>query len=282
MVGSSYNAQAGGTPGTPNINITYTGTWNSTTKLGNLNGVIDVLAYGITLNTVQTFNMDPTTGLGTPGLNQASSCTDTAGGAACNGFVPAFKGRLYNGAAPNTSTAPTATPFTPATGASTWALRTSTTALDGNGDPSTIFAYTNFATTLTAQSLPSIAANTFTSTYNSLYETTPVLATLAGSYTGSAGVVNSTASATLVAANDGASFSGVVGACSYTATVAIHSTGGNVYDVSALAFTGGGCAYASSGAFAGVARYDGATKQVVVTATNTARDKGFMFVGTQP
>jgi hypothetical protein len=285
LVGSTYVDAADPAPkdpNTPNITIAYTGTWNSTTKLGTLNGVIGVTAYGLTLNTVQTFNMDPATGIGNPGLNQASSCTDTAGGAACNGFVPAFKGRLYNGAAPDTSTAPTATPFTPASSTSTWALRISSTGTDGNGDPVVINTYNNLATTLTAQSLPSITANTFTSTYNSLYETTPLLTALAGSYTGSAGVVNSTASATLVAANDGTSFSGVVGACSYTATVAIHPTGGNVFDVSALTFTGGGCAYTASGAFAGVARYDGTTKEIVVTATNVARDKGFMFVGTKP
>jgi hypothetical protein len=56
---------------------------------------------------------------------------------------------------------------------------------------------------------------------------------------------------------------------------------GNVYDVT-MTFTGGSCAYASSGTFTGAATYDATAKQLTLTAVNSTRDQGFMAVVTKP
>lgn len=126
--------------------------------------------------------------------------------------------------------------------------------------------------------LPSITADTFSlPTYNPAYEAAPVLATLAGSYTGSAGVgVAMQGSATFVVAADG-SISGAAGSCNYIGSAVTHPTGGNVYDVT-LTFSGAACA-ANVGEFKGVATLDANTHQVTVTTVNTAHDSGFLFVG---
>jgi hypothetical protein len=128
-------------------------------------------------------------------------------------------------------------------------------------------------------------ARTFAMNYSAAYESTPDVATVAGSYTGSAGIgTNLLTGATLTIASDGS----IVGMessshCNFTATVAAHATG-NVYDVTAVTFTnnGGTCAYTIEGTFTGAATYDASTKKLSVTALNAARDKGFMFVGTKP
>jgi len=133
------------------VNVNYTGTWDDATNSGNLTGTIAITAFNITMTTAQVFNMDESTGLGSPGLAQATSCTDTGGGAACNGFVPVFKGRLYNGTAPDVNTAPTFAAFTPVDhGVYNWALRVSNSGTDANGDPVIVNTYTNFKTTLTS------------------------------------------------------------------------------------------------------------------------------------
>jgi len=153
---TSWNASMVGVLNVPAaqgaVNVTYTGTWDDATNNGSFNGNIYIVGFDITMNTVQAFNMNESTGLGNPGLAQATSCFDTSGPnqGACGGFVPAFQGRLYNGTAPNESTAPAYAAFTPVDGGIyNWALRTASQEVV-DGDPVIVYKYTNFTTTLTS------------------------------------------------------------------------------------------------------------------------------------
>lgn len=130
---------------------------------------------------------------------------------------------------------------------------------------------------------------TFSLTYSAGYESAPTVATVAGSYTAGVGGYTGidatmyTGTTTFSISSSGA----IAGAesttgCSYSGTIAPHTTG-NVYDVTAITFTGGSCPAAyTSGTFTGVATYDATAKTLTLTALDAARNNGFMVVATQP
>jgi hypothetical protein len=270
------------------LGIVYHGSWNSATGEGNLTGVGSIALYGLSADIAQTFKMTPATGKGV--LRQASgatgTCLDTIGGGVCAGLVSNFKGALannvsYAGGANNTTIGGTA--FTAAAGNFVWSFLVDYQQVTDpdTGDVAHFYSPYDLNVNLSPQTLPSVAAGSFISNYHSLYEVAPSLSILTGIFTGAAGIENSTvAGASFAVANDG-SVTGTAGVCQYSATIATHVSGGNVYDILSFNFTGGACTYTGM-AFNGVARYDAGTKQIVVTATNSSRDKGFMFVGTKP
>lgn len=263
-----------------NFTGTYTKTGTGSTSGGSWTGTAELPLYHMTLHFTQSFIANWSNGGGK--LNALTDCTDNSGGAGCSGFTAPLQGPYWNTVGTTDTDYQTKVPWTPAPGVYTWTLQFYQAGTDPDtGAPTSTYIPVPTTVTLT-QSLPSITADSFTSTYNSIYETTPALATVEGSYTsGSTGIVSTMyPDASLTIAADGS----VTGAeasshCNYSGTLSAHATG-NVYDVS-LAFTdnGGSCAYSASGSFTGVATYDAG--KLTLTATNSTRDKGFMVVATK-
>ena len=155
-----------------------------------------------------------------------------------------------------------------------------TTVITSNAsDPTNATTYTLTVTGLTLSSVPQIpASETFGPlAYDPSYEDSADVATLEGSYLGTAGVGVASQSATF--AISGGAISGTEDSgCSYTGTAAAHTSGGNVYDVTDLLFTGSTCVYDGI-TFTGVATYDATSQKVTIMALDDARDKSVMLVG---
>lgn len=233
------------------------GNFNPSTGTGSWSVAGDVSGMGMGVMTFdQTFTLDATTGLGV--LNEGTNCVGNA--FACAGLGPNFKGPINAGG-----------PIV--LGLQAWAVTTPSL-----GTPT-------FAPILIPNALSSITADSLDLQYNDAYEITPSLETLAGNYTGTAGVgedLSSPDTATLHingSTIDGdATINGE--ACHYVGTAAVHPTGGNVYDIT---LTVSNCS-AATGEFAGVATYDTNANRITVTAITSAaeRDKAVLFVGTKP
>jgi len=153
--------------------------------------------------------------------------------------------------------------------------------LEGNG----ILGFT-MSGTYTAQSqlggtlTYSSGTNTFTSTYDTDYELTPSLATVAGTYSGQAVTVNSAAEATTVMVASGGAITGTsAGGCSFTGTATPRASG-NVYDI--MVTFGGGVCDNGTNTVTGVAYYVAAQNELIGTALNGGRSNGFIFVGVKP
>lgn len=116
----------------------------------------------------------------------------------------------------------------------------------------------------------------FNSSYDPLYDLTPSIANLVGSYTGTAAVVNSTESASGTVTSAGALSGRGVSGCTFAGTIAPHSTG-NVYDVS-VTFGGGVCSNGTN-TVTGVAYFDPSNRRLYSAAVNSDRSNGFIFVG---
>jgi hypothetical protein len=121
----------------------------------------------------------------------------------------------------------------------------------------------------------------FSLVYDPDYETTPVLAELAGTYTGQIGIVGSVleienAVTTIVATGNftGVGSSGCTG--SGRLTPRAH---GNVFDAT-LTF-GALCSRAGQ-TITGIAGLSADSKNIQILAPNAARTEGFIFVGTRP
>jgi hypothetical protein len=272
MSGSVYFAKAAG-----NVDFTYTGTMNGANNTGIITGSIYVEPYALTVDTSNAFSINPVTGKGT--LNGASSCNDHGSGT-CASFSPIFKGPVWNGinwaGQPSGSTA---TPFAVAAGDYQWSIIIVT---DQDDDFNNVYDTIPLTVHLEPQSLPSITADNFTSTYDMEFENTPSLSAIGGSYTAGFTGIDSTMHTDASLTISGATITGTEAAsyCNYTATIAPHSSG-NVYDVTNIVFTdaaGGSCVYTGV-TFTGVATYE-ASGKLTLTAVDTSRGKGFMVVAT--
>ena len=124
----------------------------------------------------------------------------------------------------------------------------------------------------------------FTGKYDATYEQAAVLATVAGTYTGTALTVLATQANTtvVVGANGNISSSIVVGnqSCATSGTAVAHPGGKNVYDLK-LTFTGSYCALGNGTTVTGVATYNSKQNQIIAMALNGAKTDGLMFVGTK-
>lgn len=122
--------------------------------------------------------------------------------------------------------------------------------------------------------------DTFTSTYNTDYDLTPSIATVAGTYSGSGIAIGGSVELVTVTISSVGAITGMgAGGCSFTGTASLHAKG-NVYDVS-ITFGGGVCV-AGTGTVAGVAHYDASQKQLISAALNSGRTSGFLFEGVKP
>lgn len=124
---------------------------------------------------------------------------------------------------------------------------------------------------------------TFTAVYDTAYETVPTIATLAGSYTGQAGLSTGVKAANVTVATGG----GITGTvtidktstCAFSGT-ATPRTDGNAYDIT-LSLGAAPCPTPNL-RVAGIAYFDAAAKKLYVAAPNTARTDGVLFLGTRP
>jgi hypothetical protein len=117
---------------------------------------------------------------------------------------------------------------------------------------------------------------TFKGTYNADYDLTPSLATIAGTYVGTAatsgGIDAATASITDSGAISGRSALG----CTYTGNASPRPKG-NVYNIS-VTFGGGNCSNGTA-TVSGVAYFNAKTNELIAAALNSDRSNGFLSVG---
>ncbi|MEP6934223.1 MAG: hypothetical protein ABI988_09830 [Nitrospirota bacterium] len=119
---------------------------------------------------------------------------------------------------------------------------------------------------------------TFTSTYNTAYDTTPTLPSLAGVYIGQAGSSGGVQSANVTVASDGG-FTGVeASGCTFTGTAKprVH---GNIFDHS-ITFGGAPCFFAGS-TLNGIAYFDVPTRRLYAAAPTSNRADAAIFFGTR-
>jgi hypothetical protein len=119
----------------------------------------------------------------------------------------------------------------------------------------------------------------FSSTYISDYDLTPSLATIAGTYSGTAASGAGLEAVTVSISGSGAITGMDAGGCRFAGTAALHSKG-NVYDVS-VTFGGGHCSNGTS-VVTGVAYYDVAKHELVSAGLNSGRTNGYLFAGIKP
>ena len=154
--------------------------------------------------------------------------------------------------------------------------------LEGLGvNTATVSATYNAKQTLNGSvTYPSLnQSSTFTSTYNTAYDQAPSLATIAGTYSGSAAVIGGSESATVTVSAAGAVSGAGASGCQFTGTAAAHAHG-NVYDLS-VTFGGAPCINGTS-TVTGIGYFNATTKTLYSAALNSARSNGFIFVGTKP
>ena len=120
---------------------------------------------------------------------------------------------------------------------------------------------------------------TFTSTFDPAYDTTPSLASLAGTYTGQAGSSGGVQSATVTVASNG-TFTGVeADGCSFTGTATLRVRG-NIVDQS-VTFGGAPCEFAGS-TLVGIAYLDVPNRRLYGAAPASNRTDAVIFSGTKP
>ena len=119
---------------------------------------------------------------------------------------------------------------------------------------------------------------TFTSSYNTAYDTAPTVASLAGVYTGQAGSSGGVQPATVTALADG-TFTGVEqSGCRFTGKVTARVRG-NVFDQSVT--SGGAPCFFTGSTFQGIVYFDIPTHRLLVVAPNNARTDAAIFFGTK-
>lgn len=126
---------------------------------------------------------------------------------------------------------------------------------------------------------PGASDTTFTSTFDPAYDTTPSLASLAGTYTGQAGSAGGVQSATVTVASNGL-FTGVeASGCTFTGT-ATPRVRGNIFDQS-ITFGGAPCLFAGS-TLVGIAYFDVPNRRLYAVAPTSNRADAVIFSGTKP
>lgn len=124
-------------------------------------------------------------------------------------------------------------------------------------------------------------AVSFTTTYDSQYDLTPSLATLAGTFTGQVAFSLGVEDATVTISNTGAISGAGASGCTFTGTAAPR-TSGNVFNMS-ITFGGAPCFFAGQ-TLTGIAYYDPdpTDKRLYAAAPNATRTDGVLFVGVKP
>jgi hypothetical protein len=120
---------------------------------------------------------------------------------------------------------------------------------------------------------------TFVTSYDSNYDLTPTLTSVAGTYSGSAATTVGTEAATVTISTLGALSGLSAGGCAFSGSATPRARG-NVFNVS-VTFAGGVCVNGTN-TVTGVAHFDAATKLLRSAALNSTRTNGFIYVGTKP
>ena len=120
---------------------------------------------------------------------------------------------------------------------------------------------------------------TFTTTYDTDYDTTPSLNAIAGTYAGQSAVVGGSENATVVLSSSGALSGSGNSGCTFSgqATPRAH---GNAYDLT-VTFGGSPCANANT-TTKGIGYYRASTKRLYAAGLNSGRTNGFIYVGAKP
>jgi hypothetical protein len=124
-----------------------------------------------------------------------------------------------------------------------------------------------------------VVGATFTSTFDPAYDTTPSLASLAGTYTGQVGSSGGVESASVTIAATGAFSGASASGCSFTGT-ATPRANGNVFDQS-VTFGGAPCLFAGR-TLVGIAYFDVPNNRLYAAAPTSTRTDGVIFLGTKP
>lgn len=119
---------------------------------------------------------------------------------------------------------------------------------------------------------------TFTSSYNTAYDTTPIVASLAGVYAGPAGSSGGVQTANVTVATDGTFTGAEQSGCTFTGKATPRSRG-NVFNQS-LTFGGAPCFFAGS-TFQGIVYFDIPTSRLYMAAPNSLRTDAAIFFGTK-
>jgi hypothetical protein len=161
--------------------------------------------------------------------------------------------------------------------------------LNGTGSdfniPSRTVTPGSYSGTFTAKSTISVTTSnggSFTGTYDPVYDATPSLASLAGTFSGtgvSATTAPQTASVTITP-------TGVITVpaslgCSASGTASPRPSGKNIFNIN-VTFSGTGCALGNGGMASGIAYYDTVSGSVLVMALNSGKTDGFIYVGSKP
>jgi hypothetical protein len=119
---------------------------------------------------------------------------------------------------------------------------------------------------------------TFTSSYNTAYDTMPTVASLAGVYTGQAGSSGGVQTANVTVAADGTFRGTEQSGCTFTGSATLR-TRGAVFD-QIITFGGAPCFFAGS-TFQGIVYFDIPTRQLYMAAPNSLRTDAAIFFGTK-
>jgi hypothetical protein len=117
--------------------------------------------------------------------------------------------------------------------------------------------------------------STFTTTYDKSYETSPSLAVISGTYTGSA-LGDPT---TISIANSGSITGKDSAGCTFSGTTAPRSKG-NIYNTS-ITFGGYPCQFINT-KWSGIAFFDASSKTIYAISLNSSKDNATVFSGTKP
>lgn len=121
---------------------------------------------------------------------------------------------------------------------------------------------------------------TFTSSYNTDYDQTPRVSSIAGTYVGPASVKGGDDFATIVVNSPGVVAGTGASGCKFVGT-ALPRAKGNLYDLSVDVSGVGACA-SGPGTVKGIAYFDASAKRLYLVALNKSRSDGLIFVGIQP
>jgi len=119
---------------------------------------------------------------------------------------------------------------------------------------------------------------TFTSSYNTAYDTMPTVASLAGVYTGQAGTSGDVQTTTVTALADGTYTGNEHNGCTFTGKVTVR-TRGDIFDQN-ITFGGAPCFFAGS-TFQGIAYFDIPARRLYTAAPNSLRTDAAIFFGTK-
>jgi hypothetical protein len=168
------------------------------------------------------------------------------------------------------------------------ATNSSANSLSGSGNdfniPSGTVTAGTYSGTYSPKATISVAfagGGTFTGAYQAAYDQTASISAVAGTFTGSGVVSNSSVQrATVTISATGAVTVPASLGCSAAGTMSPRPSGKNVFNV-AVTFTGSSCALGNGASVAGVAYYDAATREVLVLALNASKTDGLLYIGTK-